>query len=159
MDRIFAPWRMAYINQLENPGCVFCKKLDEGDDRANLILHRGREVFVVMNLYPYNSGHLLVLPYRHIGSIGELTESENSELMAAAVLCTRALGAAFAAEGFNIGMNLGKVAGAGVTDHVHMHIVPRWGGDTNFMPALADTKVLPQSLEQSYDALLPQFTE
>ena len=148
---------MAYINQLDNPGCVFCTKLDDGDDRANLILYRGRNVFVVMNLYPYNSGHLLVLPYRHIGSIGELTDDENGEMMAAVVMCTRALQAAFSAEGFNVGMNLGKVAGAGVTDHVHMHIVPRWGGDTNFMPALADTKVLPQSLEETYDALLPHF--
>jgi ATP adenylyltransferase len=157
MERVFAPWRMAYINQLDSPGCVFCSKLEANDDRANLILYRGRDVFVLVNLYPYNSGHLLVLPYRHIADLEGLSEGERGEMMEVIVRSTRALTAALAPQGFNIGFNLGKCAGAGVADHVHAHIVPRWAGDTNFMPTLADTKVLPQSLDQTYEALLPHF--
>jgi ATP adenylyltransferase len=159
MERVFAPWRMAYINQLDDPGCVFCSKLAANDDRANLILYRGRDMFVIMNLYPYNSGHLLVLPYRHVAGLEDLTQSERAEMMEVILRCTRALTEAYKPQGFNIGFNLGKCAGAGVADHVHAHIVPRWTGDTNFMPALADTKVLPQSLDQTYEALRPHFRD
>jgi ATP adenylyltransferase len=155
MERLWAPWRMAYIKaaDLVKPGpsgCIFCDKPAEQNDPANLIVHRGKTAFVLMNLFPYNNGHLMIAPYKHTSSLVDLDDETRLEIMSLSCEAQRALEVAFKPEGYNLGMNLGKVAGAGIADHLHLHIVPRWNGDTNFMPVLADTKVLPDSLESSY---------
>ncbi len=156
---LWAPWRMAYIGGTRGDGCLFCDKPHERADRKNLILCRGPLTYVVMNLYPYANGHLMIVPYRHCSDLGQLSPEESLEIMQAAQRCTRILQTAFRAEGFNVGFNLGKVAGAGIAEHVHLHVVPRWLGDTNFMPVLADTKVMPEYLEVGYDTLSPLFQE
>jgi ATP adenylyltransferase len=150
---------MAYIGSTRADGCLFCDKPREGSDRTNLILCRGPLTYVVMNLYPYANGHLMIVPYRHCADMGQLSPEESLEIMQAAQRCIHVLQHAFRAEGFNIGFNLGKAAGAGITEHVHLHVVPRWVGDTNFMPVLADTKVMPEYLEVGYDKLYPFFQE
>ncbi len=154
---LWAPWRMAYIGGARADGCLFCEKPREGADRTNLILHRGPLTYVVMNLYPYSNGHLMIVPYRHCADLGQLSPEESLEIMQAAQLCIQVLQGAFRAEGFNVGFNLGKAAGAGIADHVHLHVVPRWAGDTNFMPVLADIKVMPEYLETGYEKLYPLF--
>ena len=154
---LWAPWRMAYIEGAQRDGCLFCEKPREGADRNNLILSRGPLTYVVMNLFPYSNGHLMIVPYRHCADLAQLSPEESLDLMQSAQRCTQILQEAFRAEGFNIGFNLGKVAGAGIADHLHLHIVPRWMGDTNFMPVLADTKVMPEYLEVGYDKLYPLF--
>ncbi len=154
---LWAPWRMAYIGGPRTEGCLLCDLPREVDDRQHLILFRGPRSYIVMNLYPYNSGHLMIVPYRHGAELGELPETDGAELMREVGRATRVLRQAFGAEGFNIGLNLGKPAGAGVLDHLHVHVVPRWAGDTNFMPVLADTKVMPDYLETTYDKLVPFF--
>ena len=154
---LWAPWRMAYITGPRPTGCFFCEIAKEDADRQNLILHRGSLTFVVMNRYPYNNGHLMVVPYSHSGSLDAFSDSESLAIMRDAQRVTCILQEAFRAEGFNLGFNLGQFAGAGVADHVHLHIVPRWGGDTNFMPVLADTKVMPEYLDATYDKLIPYF--
>lgn len=156
---LWAPWRMAYIEGTRGEGCLLCDKPRETDDRRNLILYRGPLTYVVMNLYPYANGHLMIVPYRHCADLGQLSPQESLEIMQSAQRCTQVLQRAFRAEGFNIGFNLGKVAGAGIAEHVHLHVVPRWMGDTNFMPVLADTKVMPEYLEVGYEKLHPFFQE
>ena len=156
---IWAPWRMAYIDGACSDGCLFCEKPREADDRKSLILSRGPLTYVVMNLYPYANGHLMIVPYRHCADLSQLSPEESLEIMQSAQRCTLALQRAFRAEGFNIGFNLGKIAGAGVADHIHLHVVPRWMGDTNFMPVLGDTKVMPEYLEVGYEKLYPFFRE
>jgi len=156
MERLWRPWRMQYINSVQEErekGCIFCTKPASGDDQASLVLHRGRTCFIMMNLYPYNTGHLMVSPYRHVGELEELEEEERAELVQLAVLAVRALKEVMRPQGFNLGMNLGKAAGAGYDQHLHLHVVPRWEGDTNFMPVLADTKVMPESMEENYRRL------
>jgi ATP adenylyltransferase len=155
MERMWRPWRIRYIEAMgekKDDACIFCTK-PRGDDRESLILHRGERCFVMLNLYPYNTGHVMVSPYRHLASLEELDPEEQSEMMRLASLCLRAIRRAMKPEGFNLGMNLGRVAGAGYDGHVHLHIVPRWQGDTNFMPIVADTKVMPESVEDSYRRL------
>jgi ATP adenylyltransferase len=155
MDRLYAPWRMAYIDQpdkdhpQDGSGCIFCDKAASPDDDRNLVVHRGQSAFVLLNLFPYNNGHLMVAPYRHTSRLEELDDSALLELMTLTRQAQMALDRAFHPHGYNLGMNLGTVAGAGIADHLHLHIVPRWNGDTNFMPVLADVKVLPDSLEHS----------
>lgn len=156
---LWAPWRMAYIGGAAREGCLFCEVPGSGADRSNLILHRGPSTYVVMNMYPYNNGHLMIVPYRHCAGLSQLSPEESLEIMQTARRATQALETAFGAEGFNIGFNLGKAAGAGVAGHVHLHVVPRWMGDTNFMPVLADTKVMPEHLESTYAKLVPLFRE
>lgn len=143
------------VGESESPGCVFCDRvcLPPSHDRENLILLRGAHNFVILNLYPYNSGHLMIVPYKHTADFAGLDSETVDELMALAQRMLRALGAEYKPEGYNMGMNLGRVAGAGVADHVHMHVVPRWAGDTNFMPVVGSTKVLPELLETTYDRL------
>ncbi len=160
MDKLWAPWRMKYITcgDLDDGGCFLCTKATSKNDRENLVLYRGETVFALQNLYPYNNGHLLIAPYRHVGNFTELDERELCELMRLCQKCTMAIEAGMGAHGFNIGINLGRVAGAGCADHLHMHIVPRWNGDTNFMPIIADTKVISESLTAAYDRLLPFFS-
>lgn len=156
---LWAPWRMAYIGATQPAGCLLCQLSREGTDRANLILHRGPRTYVVLNLYPYNNGHLMIVPYRHCPQLDQLSPEESLEVMDEARRATRVLTRGFGAEGFNVGFNLGKAAGAGISEHVHLHVVPRWVGDTNFMPVLADTKVMPDYLESTYDTLAPLFQE
>ena len=157
MERLWAPWRMAYIEVPQAQGCIFCTKPAENDDREQLILYRGERCFVIMNLFPYNNGHLMVAPYRHTADLPGLTVEEQAEMMVLTRHCVRVLGEAFRPEGYNVGMNLGRTAGAGVADHLHMHVVPRWNGDTNFMPVLGETKVLPDALYAGYDKLKAVF--
>ncbi len=144
--QLWAPWRLEYIKQAdEQAGCVFCDAA-AGDDEERLVIHRGELAFVLLNKFPYSSGHLMVAPYRHVGELAGLTEEEALEVHRLAVQGVAALGQVYGPEGHNLGWNLGRVAGAGVVDHIHLHVVPRWAGDTNFMPVLADVKVLPEHL-------------
>ncbi len=159
MERLWAPWRLAYIAGEKTEGCIFCTFPKENDDENRLILYRGKTCFVIMNAFPYSNGHLMVVPYRHLNDITALTDEENLEMMQLAVRCCDALKKMCRPDGFNVGMNLGRSAGAGIDDHIHMHIVPRWNGDTNFMPVLADTKVIPEALETTYAKLKPLFDE
>src|SRR6266508_4084508 len=147
MERLWAPWRLEYIQSAdEQPGCVFCRAASL-DDEAGLVVHRGEHAFVMLNKYPYALGHLMVAPYRHGGDLAALTDAEALEIHRLAADGLVALAEAMHPEGYNLGWNLGRVAGAGVRDHVHEHVVPRWNGDTNFMPVLADVKVIPEALE------------
>jgi ATP adenylyltransferase len=155
MDRLYAPWRMAYIDQpdkdhpADGSGCIFCEKASQDDDDRNLIVYRGRTAFALLNLFPYNNGHLMIAPYAHTARLADLDAEAALEIMTLTQQAQAALDRAFHPQGYNLGMNLGAVAGAGIADHLHMHLVPRWNGDTNFMPVLADVKVLPDSLENS----------
>jgi ATP adenylyltransferase len=156
-ERLWAPWRLEYIKGPKPDECIFCAGPDAGDDEAKYIVRRGEHCFAMLNAYPYNNGHLMVSPYRHVPSIEELDEATLVELMTLSQESLRALRDAYAPEGFNLGINQGKIAGAGVEHHVHLHVVPRWGADTNFMPVIADTRVLPQSLADSYRDLTRAF--
>jgi ATP adenylyltransferase len=160
VDRLWAPWRMPYIMSTvkqQDDGCVFCKMLAESDDERNLIIHRGSHAFVVMNLFPYNTGHLMVVPTRHTGDLASLTSDEHLELDSMIVKSHAALGKALAPHGYNIGMNLGRASGAGIVDHLHYHIVPRWSGDSNFMSVVSDTKVISESLTDTWRRLKAAF--
>ncbi len=149
MERLWAPWRLEYIERAdEQDGCVFCRAA-AGDDEEHLVVHRGERAFVLLNKFPYASGHLLVMPYRHGVNFPELDEAEALEIHRLGAAGIAALTAAYAPEGFNLGWNVGRSAGAGIVDHGHMHVVPRWRGDTNFMPVLADVKVLPEHLAET----------
>lgn len=155
---LWAPWRMAYIKRADRPaGCIFCVKPRQRRDAANLVLHRGRLGFVMMNLFPYNSGHLLLAPYLHAGTLEALPDETALELVRLTNLSLKVLRAAVKPEGFNVGLNLGRVAGAGIEGHVHFHIVPRWNGDTNFMPLFAETRVMPEHLDATYRKLRAAF--
>ena len=155
--QLWAPWRLEYIKQAdEQPGCVFCDAA-AGDDEERLIVHRGELAFVLLNKYPYASGHLMVAAYRHVGDLAELTDDEALEIHRLAVQGVAALREVYGPEGHNLGWNLGRVAGAGIEDHVHLHVVPRWNGDTSFMPVLGDVKVLPEHLLRTAERLRPYF--
>jgi ATP adenylyltransferase len=154
--RIWAPWRLAYVKDAAKDNedqCIFCAKPREDDDEANLIVHRGERSFVILNLYPYTNGHLMVAPYEHLGRLQEVEAETLAEMMGFAQRAMERLEGAYQPHGYNVGFNQGRVAGAGVEHHIHMHVVPRWAGDNNFMPVIADTKVMPQTIEQSYAAL------
>ena len=147
--QLWAPWRLEYVQSADDqPGCVFCLAA-EGDDEERLVVHRGERAFVLLNKFPYSSGHLMLAPYRHLGELAALADDEALELHRLATEALVALRTTYAPDGYNLGWNLGRIAGAGVVDHVHLHVVPRWAGDTNFMPVLADVKVLPEHLEQT----------
>ncbi|TLM69294.1 MAG: HIT domain-containing protein [Deltaproteobacteria bacterium] len=146
MERLWAPWRLEYVQAARTVDCIFCLG-DEAGDEGRLVLLRGRHCFIIMNRFPYSNGHLMVAPLRHVADPGLLTAGEADELHRMTVYCRDILRATCRAQGFNIGMNLGEVAGAGIIDHLHQHIVPRWAGDTNFMPVFADVRVIPQHLE------------
>jgi ATP adenylyltransferase len=153
MEKLWAPWRMAYIEVPTPSGCIFCEMPAAHQDPDHWILHRGQRAFVILNAFPYNNGHLMVAPFRHTADFEHLLPEEQIEIMELTRLCVSLLRAVYAPDGFNLGMNLGRTAGAGVADHLHMHIVPRWNGDTNFMPVIGDTKVLPDSLRNTYSKL------
>jgi ATP adenylyltransferase len=156
MDRLWSPWRLAYVTAAPQPaGCVFCDAWANTD--AALVLLRGRHTFVILNLYPYNNGHLMVAPSRHINTLASLLPEEQQELMAMARWSEMALTEVYRPQGINVGINLGKAAGAGIEDHLHVHLVPRWTGDTNFMTAIAETRVLPEEISQTAARLRPIF--
>ena len=157
MERLWAPWRLQYVTQDKPGGCIFCDKPLQGDDRAAYIVHRGELAYVILNAYPYNNGHVMVAPFAHISEFEGLPPETLREMMDLAQRCTRALKLVFHPDGLNLGFNLGAAAGAGIKDHLHLHLVPRWSGDTNFMPVLADVRVIPQSLGQSYEQLAEAF--
>jgi len=149
VERLWAPWRLQYVQHAdEQDGCVFCRAA-VGDDETGLVLRRGEHAFALLNRFPYASGHLMVAPYRHGAGFEQLEEAEALEVHRLAVQGIEALRAVYAPEGFNVGWNLGRIAGAGIVDHGHVHVVPRWVGDTNFMPVLADVRVLPEHLDES----------
>ena len=157
MERLYAPWRLAYVKRDTKPaqadGCIFCDKPREDHDTENYIVVRAESCFVILNAFPYNNGHLMVVPFRHVSRPAELSDEENAELMTVAAQMTRILDMVYHPHGYNIGMNIGEAGGAGIAAHLHLHIVPRWNGDTNFMPVVADTKVLPELLAQTYEKL------
>jgi ATP adenylyltransferase len=159
VERLWTPWRRAFVEGTDNRAgeCFLCTIAAAQDDRKNLVPFRAERVFVLLNLYPYNSGHLMVAPYAHTGDLANLDVATANELMQVTQRAVDVLQRAYRPDAFNLGMNLGKVAGAGVPDHLHVHVVPRWTGDTNFMPVVGETKVLPESLEQTYERLEPVF--
>lgn len=157
MELIWAPWRMKYITQDKSSDCIFCTLPKSSDDKKNFILFRAKSSFIVMNIFPYNNGHLMVSPYRHLACITALSKEESLEIIELTKNCISILRDLSSPDGFNIGLNLGKSAGAGYDEHIHNHIVPRWIGDTNFMPVIAETKVHPEHLQKSYDNLYPHF--
>ena len=165
MERLWTPWRRAYLEGARSDGdsgeetCFLCAGPASTDDPETLILFRATHVYVVLNRYPYNNGHLMVAPYQHTGDFAALEAPTASELIAEAQRSVAILQQVYSPDAFNLGMNLGRVAGAGVPDHLHIHVVPRWNGDTNFMPVLAETKVLPESLDQTYERLARRFRE
>ncbi len=158
--RLWAPWRMKYIQAFassEEPECFLCENQKMKDNENNLILIRGRHCFIIMNLYPYNNGHLMIAPFRHTGDFLSLTAEETSEASEMIKLSIRALNETMHPHGFNVGLNLGRIAGAGIEEHIHWHIVPRWSGDTNFMPVISETKVVSESLHEGYRRLKKAF--
>ena len=151
MDRIWTPWRMKYIqeNQPEDE-CIFCLAAESNEDEKNLVFHRGEHVYMILNRYPYTSGHVMSVSYAHEARLHNLTEAARGEMIELVSLSVQVLQSVYAPDGFNVGLNLGEMAGAGVADHLHMHIVPRWGGDTNFMTSVGRTRVLPETLSETY---------
>lgn len=160
LDRIWAPWRLEYVKAVHTDGeggCIFCLPEDTGGDRERHVIVRRPLCFAVLNRYPYNNGHLLVAPARHVAELGGLSDDELTALMGLVRDCIALLGKALGPQGYNVGLNLGRAAGAGIEAHLHLHIVPRWTGDTNFMPAMANTKVMPQSLDALWELLRTQL--
>ncbi len=153
MEYLWAPWRVEYIQRQAESGCILCQKPGENNDEANLILCRGQYNFIILNAFPYNPGHLMVSPYRHVANLQDLTDEETKEHFDIIKKSVELLKKVMEPTGFNIGLNLGKIAGAGIAEHLHTHIVPRWQGDTNFMPVLSDTKVLPEAVSNTYKKL------
>ncbi len=153
MKMMYAPWRLEFILGKKEKGCVFCNRVKRRKNEEDYILYRGKWNFVILNKFPYNNGHLMVIPNRHIAHFEELKPEETSEMTALLQKATKILRRAFRPQGFNLGMNLGRAAGAGIKDHLHFHVVPRWEADTNFWPILAETKSLPQHLRKTYDGL------
>jgi ATP adenylyltransferase len=159
VDRIWSPWRMAYIEapKDDGEGCIFCDLPASGDDAKAHIVARAERAFAILNSFPYNPGHLMVAPFRHTDELGSLDEAERRDVDDLLDRSTDALGAEMSPDGFNLGMNLGRVAGAGILGHLHWHVVPRWNGDTNFMPVVGQTRVLPELLDETYRRLAPRF--
>jgi ATP adenylyltransferase len=155
---LWAPWRMDYVANCDKPdGCIFCVKPNEDRDKANLIVYRGVLAFVILNRFPYNNGHLMIVPYRHTGELSELSAEERIEIFDLIDSSHSALKKVMQPHGFNVGMNLGRIAGAGIAEHLHAHIVPRWDGDTNFMPVVGHTKVVSEGLEETWEKLKKAF--
>ena len=163
MDRLWSPWRARYIASgvdSQSSECVFCRIANDAEhDEENLVVHRGRLAFVVLNLYPYISGHMMVVPYLHTGEFDSTPKEITDEMMDLTKRAQAALREAYSPAGFNVGMNLGAAAGAGVVDHIHIHVLPRWAGDTNFMTTVGETRVLPEDLSTTYSKLQPKFKD
>lgn len=151
MKFIWSPWRMEYIQSDKNEeGCVFCLEMARPDGPENLIVYRGKRAFLILNRFPYTSGHLMVVPFQHTSILMALDKETQAEMMELTNMSIRVLGEVYSPQGYNVGINIGEAAGAGITEHIHMHIVPRWFGDTNFMSSLGNTRVLPETLEETY---------
>jgi ATP adenylyltransferase len=159
MDRMWATWRMAYVGGKHGGGCVMCRIAAAGTDRQGWVVARSEHSIVALNAFPYNSGHVMILPRRHAASLSRLRRPERADLMECLERTERAIRRAYRPQGINMGVNLGRCAGAGVTGHVHIHVLPRWNGDTNFMPAISETKVLPESLPATWKRLRAAFRE
>ena len=157
MKQLWAPWRMEYVKSEKSDECIFCSLPKANDDTKNYILHRGQSAFIIMNIFPYNSAHIMVSPFRHIGCLTAQNDEEIKEMNDLTRRSIEIFRAVINPEGFNVGYNIGKAAGAGYDEHIHCHIVPRWTGDTNFMPVLGETKVHPEHLKTTYKKLLPHF--
>ena len=159
MQHLWSPWRLQYVTAggSGDEPCFMCAALQASDDATHLLLHRGERAFAILNKFPYNTGHLMVAPKRHVGDLEDLDPDEGAEVMALTTKAVRVIKSTMAPHGFNVGINLGQVAGAGLPGHVHMHVVPRWGGDTNFMPVVGETKVMPEALDDTYAKLKPGF--
>ncbi len=157
MKVLWAPWRMEYILSKKPEGCIFCSMPEEGDDEKNYILMRGKVSYVIMNRYPYNNGHLMVVPFRHVPDLEDLDDETMLELFKLTRFSIQCLRQAFRPDGFNVGINLGKIAGAGIEAHLHIQIVPRWAGDTSFMAVFDETRVIPEHLKDTYKRLKPFF--
>lgn len=157
MKQLWAPWRIKYILGTKPTECVFCLPASEEEDAERLVLHRGKYSFVIMNKFPYNNGHIMVCPYRHVMAIEDLTIAESQEIMALMQVCAAILKAHFKCEGINIGLNQGQAAGAGIREHLHFHLVPRWNGDSSFMAVMDEVRTMPQYLSETYDALKSKF--
>lgn len=158
MDRLWTPWRLSYVTDASTttPACIFCAAVEAGDTEP-LVVHRGARAFVILNKFPYNNGHLMVVPVRHTGSLADLDDTELLEVMTLAREAERILTGVYRPHGFNLGINLGRPAGAGILDHLHLHVVPRWNGDTSFMTVFGDTRVLPEELPQTARRLREVF--
>ena len=155
MKRLWAPWRKEYVSRGSESGeCIFCKKHTSREDKKDYIITRSAHSFSMLNIFPYSNGHILIAPYRHIDSLAGLTEPELIDLLKLVISSQELLNKVLSPQGYNIGINVGEAAGAGVVDHIHIHIIPRWAGDTNFMPVIGETKVMPESLESVYKSLL-----
>jgi len=154
---LYSPWRLDYILSEKDKKCIFCIKPQKNDDSKHFILYRSQTCFVIMNIYPYNNGHLMVVPNRHVSSLSQLTEEEISDLFNTVRLSETVLMENYSPEGINIGLNLGKAAGAGIDEHLHVHILPRWFGDSNFMTTIGEVRVIPESFERAYIRLKEQF--
>ncbi|HIE37132.1 TPA: HIT domain-containing protein [Candidatus Geothermarchaeota archaeon] len=159
MKRLWAPWRIEYIKKPKEKECLFCRVPKEDNDRENLLLHRGEKAYIILNRYPYNNGHLMIAPYKHVATPLDLDKEEDLEISNLLRLCIKILDDVMKPQGYNIGANIGRAAGAGIEEHYHIHIVPRWFGDTNYMPILADTKVIVEYLYQTYDNLHKSITK
>ncbi|MEN3013861.1 MAG: HIT domain-containing protein [Endomicrobiia bacterium] len=153
MNILWAPWRVKFIKRKKQKGCIFCKKIKQKNDSKNLIVYRGKYCFVILNTYPYNNGHLMIVPYRHISTLEKLSQQEGLEIFELTKNMIKILKKVYKIQGCNIGINIGKPAGAGIDKHLHLHIVPRWIGDVNFMPVFSDTKVISESLNNTYKLL------
>ena len=162
MERLWSPWRMQYMTEGASgsgkSGCVFCEHLADPDDEQDNILWRGNEAFVLLNAFPYNTGHVMVAPNAHVGDLEEMEADVRAEMMELVTRSSHVIRSAMGAHGFNIGINMGSAAGAGIPGHLHIHVVPRWEGDTNFMPVIGETKVLPEMIADTYAKLRPLFT-
>ncbi len=159
MDRLWNPWRYQYITATKKEtGCVFCRLAGENNDEENFILYRGKYAYIVLNIYPYNSGHLLIIPFVHTKLLADLEKNVSNEIMDLTKMCQIAIEKEYHPQGFNLGMNLGEAAGAGVAEHLHMHILPRWFGDANFTTVIGETKNLPEMLTNTYQRLKPYFS-
>ena len=157
MKQIWAPWRMEYIQMKKANGCILCEASKQNSDTANYILYRGDKNFIILNSYPYNPGHLMIVPYQHIANLEELTDEERHEHFDIVSRSIKVLRQVLSPDGFNLGINIGKVAGTGIEDHIHTHIVPRWQGDSNFMSVLSDVRVVPEALAKTYQKLTGKF--
>lgn len=158
MDYLWSPWRYQYVSREAPRECIFCLKAAERRDAENLVLARARHNFVLLNLYPYTTGHLMIAPYRHVATLAEADAQTLEEMIRLAQVAEAALGEVYRPKGFNVGMNIGECAGAGVAGHIHMHVLPRWPADSNFLTAIGETRVLPEDLPTTYRRLLPVFT-
>lgn len=158
-DYLYAPWRLDYVGAVKDPGCILCRHKDQSKDKEHLIVHRTEYCFVMQNLYPYNNGHIMVVPYAHLDRLNLLSKAERADLMETVALAETVLKSVYNCDGINIGLNLGEAAGAGIAQHLHIHLVPRWKGDSNFMSVISGLRVIPEAFSSSYERLLEGFAK